>query len=184
MFSRCFADVVTTAIDEPSRSRSRAEEPECRSTYPGDRVSPCLGRLFLPVVLSLLPGTGNVIGKAIGTPCRRTPWPPRSCEDTAVQPPGGVLSLNAESNGTGLDPADRRFSRSTSRQQKTSPAAQLRGSSSQEGNVAHAEAVVLPFLVHHHMHALEHGLASGVGRPPRALRHWRRLRKLVSTDGR
>lgn len=46
----------------------------------------------------------------------------------------------------------------------------LRGSSAQEGNVAHTEPMVLPFLVQHHTHALEHGLASGVGRPSGALR--------------
>src|SRR5215472_16736801 len=50
--------------------------------------------------------------------------------------------------------------------------------------VAHAETVVRPLLVQHHVHALEHRLPPGVRRPAPARRHWRGRRQLIGRHGR
>src|SRR6266566_9581818 len=50
--------------------------------------------------------------------------------------------------------------------------------------VAHAETVVRPLLVQHHVHALEHRLAPGVRRPASARWHWRGRRQLIGRNGR
>src|SRR6266536_4813875 len=49
--------------------------------------------------------------------------------------------------------------------------------------VAHAETVVRPLLVQHHVHALEHRLPPGVRRPAPARRHWRGRRQLIGRHG-